>query len=108
MPKLLNNSTTATIADGKTETSEIDMGRSVDTLLVLLPALASCSVSLKVAPNTGGTFTQLGPDTYNSNVGTGGFWIELRAHKFRYFKIVSSVAQAGGDDFTVIGGTDGN
>ena len=108
MPKLLNNSQIATIADGETKTSEIDMDQAVDTLLVKLPSLAACSISLEVSPGTGGTFTQLGPSSYSANVGTGGFWVELRAHKFRYFKIVSSVAQAGGDDFTVIGGIDGN
>lgn len=49
----------ATIADEATTSSEVDLGRPYDTLLMIGTALDNAQLSIQVAEATGGTFQDL-------------------------------------------------
>ena len=95
---------TGTIADGATATGEIDLGMECDFVTVRIPALTSCTLKIQVAKDKGGTFLDVG-DGLTTRTTTGSFTSRFRLpSSTRYIKIVSSVAQAGGDDIDCKGG----
>lgn len=94
-----------TIATSTTVSAEVSLGElegGYDLLQVYCPALTSCSLSLQVAEETGGTFAALAGGL-GRFVSTGARFEVLRLGGFRYIKVVTSVAQAANRTFRVRG-----
>ena len=89
-------------ATGKTST-ECNLGRVYETVVVLLPTLASGTIAVQGDKETGGTPANI--YTYNPADGavdqmitaatTGGYFIILPIGGFQYLTFVSSVDQTG-------------
>ena len=94
----------ATIADEATLSSEVDLGRPYETLLVVATALDNAQLSVQVAEKTGGTFQDLymtlSADGTSAQVitdaGTVAKTYILPIGGFQYIKIKASAAQNGG------------
>lgn len=79
----------ATISAGAGRSSAIDLGREYDYLLVQLPGMDACKLSLQVSEFLAGTYYDLGKDvtTDEENFGRSDVWL---LGGFRYIKVVSS------------------
>ena len=86
----------ATISAGGTSSSEVDLGRDYDYLEIQIPTLVSCTVKLKVAEKTGGTFYDLG-DGVTTSAGTHNYADVFRLGGYQFIKVVSSVTQTSTD-----------
>ena len=104
MAKIAGEWQTATIADGQSKTSEIDLGGSYDFVQVLIPStITACNMSLEAALETAGTFYRLGSSDNVAAVDAAAHMQVFLLGKFRYIKVVASVAQASGDTILVRG-----
>ena len=86
----------ASISAGATDTGEIDLGGLYDYLVLLIPGMDTCKLSLKVAEKTteqGGSYYELGQDvkTDEESFNRADVW---RLGGFRHIKIVASKAQS--------------
>ena len=93
---------TATIAINGTLSDEVDLGRPYDTLLVVIPAIDSAQVNVKVAEKKGGTFQDVhitesdgSSAVVKSDLGTGGITWVIPLGGFQFIKLQTSAAQAG-------------
>ena len=83
----------ATIAAGGTESAAVDLGREYDFLSLIIPALDSCKLSLKVSNQLTGTYYPLGDDksTEEETFNRAAIWM---LGGWRFIKIVSTQKQS--------------
>lgn len=96
---------TCEIEDGETASTECDLGRVYETVIVQLPALASGTITVQGARVTGGTAKNI--YTYNPADGhidqmitaatTGDYFCVFPIGGFQYITFVSGASQSGGD-----------
>ena len=94
----------ATIADEATTSSEVDLGKAYEKLLVIGTALDNAQLSIQVAEVTGGTFQDLymilSVDGTSAQVitdaGTTALTYIMPLGGFQFIKIKASAAQNGG------------
>ena len=94
----------ATIADEATTSSEVDLGRPYENLMVIGTALDSAQLSIQVAEKTGGTFQDLYMILSNdgtsaqviTDAGTSALTYMMPIGGFQFIKIKASAAQNGG------------
>ncbi len=94
----------ATIADEATTSSEVDLGRPYENLMVIATALDNAQISIQVAEVTGGTFQDLymilSADGTSAqvitDVTTTAKTYALPLGGFQFIKIKASAAQNGG------------
>ena len=78
---------------GASESAEIDLKRVFDLLQLDIPALNTCSLSLKAARISGGTFNVLGAASPSVDVGVGSKQDVFKIGGHQFLKLVSSVVQ---------------
>lgn len=91
----------ATIANGGTSSSEVNLGRAYDMLIIVIPTITSATIKIQGSETTGGTFYDIyttdPADGHESQVitvaGTGSLVWVAPIGGFQYIKVVSSVAQ---------------
>jgi len=78
----------ATISAGSSKSSAIDLGREYDYLLLMLPSMEACKLSLKVSETSGGTYYNLGKNitTNEENFDRADVW---KLGGYRFIKIAS-------------------
>ena len=96
---------TCEIEDGETASTECDLGRVYETVIVQLPSLASGTIAVQGAKVTGGTPKNI--YTYNPADGlidqmitaatTGDCFIVFPIGGYQYITFVSGASQSGGD-----------
>lgn len=84
----------ATIANGGTSSSVVDLGRVYDFLGVELPTLTSCTLKLQAAETLAGTYRDLG-DSITTDTTTGARKDVWKLGGWQYIKVVSSAEQGG-------------
>jgi hypothetical protein len=104
---------TATIAKDGTLSAEVDLGRSYETLLVVIPEIDSAVVNILGAEKTSGTFQNIcvtdQADGSNSKVittpaGTGEFTWVVPIGGVQFIKVQTDAAQTTAErDFRVCG-----
>lgn len=99
---ILGKWVTGTISAGGSETSEIDLDRDYSEIQVLIPPLDECTLNVKTARLTGGTFKPLDPSV-QINAGVGDFHDEWEIGGYQFIKIVASRTQSAARTFTVRG-----
>lgn len=72
---------------------EADLGENCDFVQVILPALNSCTISVQVSDQSGGTFQALG-NGITTGTTTGSYSTMLKLGGYRYIKIICSAAQS--------------
>lgn len=93
---------TATISQGNTLSSEVDLDRDYDYIQVQLPALDECTINIKVAELTGGTFRDL--DTAFLIPATTGLYSDTwEIGGWEFIKIVCSQSQNAARSFRIRG-----
>lgn len=109
---IIGNWLDASISASGTVSSEVDLGRAYETLLVVVPAVsASSQISVQVAEKSGGTFQDLyvtdpadgGDNQVISAAGTGAFTWQVPLGGFEFIKIKASVTATGDEAFRVCG-----
>jgi len=92
----------ATIAKDGTTSSEVDLGRQYETVLVVIPTIDTAQVTIQVAEKSGGTFQEVyvsdpadgGDNKLISASGTGGTTWVVPIGGFQYIKVKASAAQS--------------
>jgi len=82
-----------------TTTEAIDLGRVFDLLAIDVPAVNTCSISLKACRTLGGTYNTLGSSTPAVNVGAGSVYEMLNLGGMQYVKLFASVNQSASRTF---------
>ncbi len=75
-----------------TDSDEVDLGRDYDFLEIQIPALASCTIKIKVAEKTGGTFRDLG-DGITTAAGTHNYHDVFKLGGYQFIKVIASADQ---------------
>lgn len=102
---------TIDITTSDTLSSECDLGRAYETLLIVIPTITAASISVKAAEKAGGTYQDLYITSTNdatekkplSTSGTGGITWAVPIGGFQFIKLLSSNAQADDRAFRVCG-----
>lgn len=83
----------ATIAEGASTSTVIDLGRSYDYLMVIIPPMDACELYLQVAEQIGGTYYDLGRDTATDkeSFDRAAIWM---LGGFQYIKVVATQRQS--------------
>lgn len=82
----------ATISAVGTSSAEVDIGRDYDYIQVQLPGLDLCTLNLRVAEKTGGTYRDLDPAVLIGPT-TGNYHDTWEIGGWQFIKIVASVSQ---------------
>ena len=85
----------ATISAGASITSEIDLGRSYDSLMLIIPPMDECKMYIQVSEQTGGPFYDLGKDT-TTDLETFDRAAAWTLGGFQYIKVAATESQAAG------------
>ena len=82
----------ATIAANEAKSSAIDLGREYDFLMLQIPGMTKCKLSLQVAERLGGTYYELGNEvtTEEETFNRAASWT---LGGFRFVKVVASSSQ---------------
>lgn len=83
-------------------TSEVNLGGDCDFVQIIIPTLDSCTVSLQVARDSGGTFYTLG-SSQTTGSGTHNYATVFNLGGYQFIKIVTSAAQTADRTFYVRG-----
>ena len=84
----------ATISEGTSITSEINLGKSYDFLEVIIPPMDECKLYLRVSELTGGPWYDLGKET-TTDLETFDRAASWTLGGFQYLKVVATASQTG-------------
>jgi len=81
-----------TVAQNGTTSAEVNLGGDCDFVQIIIPTLNSCTVSLQVARDSGGTFYTLG-SSQTTGSGTHNYATVFNLGGYQFIKIVCSATQ---------------
>ncbi len=84
---------TATIADEATDSGEVDLEYICDFLDIIIPAIDSATIKIKVSDVAGGTYQDLG-DGITTATTTGGYTDTFKLGGWEHIKVVSTPKQS--------------